>query len=1030
MRTEGPLSPAALETSRTGERRQLTIMFCDVVDSTVLAQQMDPEDWREVIESCLEGAADVVRRWGGHVARSLGDGLLVYFGWPSAREHDAERAIRAGLAAIDSVRAVPPLAAAGGARLGVRIGIHTGTIVVDEAGEVFGDHAHIAARVQAAGEPDCVFVSEATQRLAAGLFVVEDRGLHSLKGVREPHRLFRVVQSSGVRSRLDLAGARLTPYVGRRTELRALLQSWQRATAGEGQNILVLAEAGIGKSRLVYEFREHLAGLPHTWLECAATPYTAATPFHPVIALVSQGLGFEAGDTANDKLAKIRTGLGPLASDATTALLESFLGLRPPLEISPQVQRQRTLELLAQWNLAMSAVQPLVLFVEDLHWCDPSSLDLLGRLIAQRREARVLLLATARPEFEPPWPEGEDLAVLPLSRLTALEARDMIATLSDGALDDAVVSALVARADGIPLYVEELTRTSLEPGSAHGLEAVPASLADSLMSRLDRLSGAKKVAQHASVLGREFAYPLLQAATGMPHDELRSALAQLVDVQLLYERGDEAEPSWLFKHALMQEVAYASLLRRTRQQLHARVATALEQRFADRAAAEPEVVARHYELGGMATEAATLYLAAGKLATGRSANEEAIVHLRRGLALVAALPASRERDQQELRFQMALMSPLSSVRSWSDTEYAATVSRARELALSIGDAPEIPLVLAGIATVTFMNESMDRGIEIAAEGLAAARRTGDTYGLLSAHLVTGVPQTSRGDLCAAFDSLRTVMEMYEPQTHSRYAYIDGVDRGVMGYSQAGLCATFLGHLDRALALAKQGLALAKELNHPLTIAQALQAVGVAHTFRGEPPQAYACGDECAVLSEKFGLTLYLHYSQLLRGVALSLTPDIDSTLARLQESLTGLSTLGTKLMGPMALRFLADAQRRSGRYDDALMSLQLALGLATDTQQYLDHAEMHRVRAEILLDRDGDDAPGTEDLLETAIRIARAQEARTFELRAAVVLARLRKRQGRIEAARAVLEPPYSWFTEGLDTPVLMEARDLLSSLS
>jgi len=1005
-------------------------MFCDVVDSTVLAQQMDPEDWREVIEACLEAAADVVRGWGGYVARSLGDGLLVYFGWPSAREHDAERAIRAGLAVIDSVRALPPLADAGSAQLRVRIGIHTGAIVVDDAGEVFGDHAHIAARVQTAGEPDSVFVSAATLRLAAGLFVVEDRGLQSLKGVREPQHLYRVVQPSGVRSRLDLAGARLTPYVGRRPELAALLRGWERATDGEGQNVLILAEAGIGKSRLVYELRERLGGHPHTWLECGGTPYTAATPFHPVIALLGQGLGFAAGDTASDKLAKIRTGLGALASETTTALLESFLGLRPPLEISPQVQRQRTLELLAEWNLAMSMVQPLVLLVEDLHWCDPSTLDLLGRLIAQRRRARVLLLATARPEFVPPWRPGEDLAVLALARLTPEEGRDMIAALVDGALEAAVVSTLVERADGVPLYVEELTRSALEPGDAQSLEAVPASLADSLMSRLDRLSGAKQVAQYAAVLGREFAYPLLRATAGIPDAELRRALAQLVDAQTVYERGDVAEPSYLFKHALMQEVAYASLLRRTRQQIHARVARALEEQFSDRAASEPEVIARHYELAGMSAEAGALYLAAGQLATGRSANEEAIAHLRRGLTMTSALPASRERDQQELRLQMALMSPLSSVRSWSDPEYSATVTRARELCLVIGDSPEIPLVLAGIASVTFLNESMDLGIEIATEALTAARRTNDTYDLLSAHLVTGIPQMGRGDLRAALGSFRKVMELYDPPIHGRYAYVDGVDRGAMGYSQAGMCAMFLGHLDRALAWAQQGLALARELNHPLTIAQALQIVGVAHAFRGESRQAYAYGVETGVLSEKFGLTLYVHYSQMLRGAALSLTPDVHSTVGLLQESLSGLSMLGNKLMGPLALRFLADAQRRAGRYDEGLMTLQLGHALAHGTQQHLDDAEMHRVRAEILLDRDGDHAQGAEELLETAIRIARPQEVRLWELRAALVLASLRKRQGKVAEARATLEPVYGWFTEGLDTPVLTEARELLSTLT
>ncbi len=586
-----PASPAERRSSGgedtsspAGERRQLTVLFCDLVGSTPLSQQLDAEEWRDVVEAYHRTAAASVTRFGGHVAQYLGDGLLIYFGWPTAREDDPERAIRAGLAILDAMAPLNATLADDGTHLAVRIGMHTGPVVIAEGGAVFGETPNIAARVQAAAEPDTVVVTAATQRLVAGMFVVEDRGPQALKGVREPVDLYRVVQPSGVRSRLDVAADRLTPFVGRDMELGTLLDRWERAQDGEGQNVLVLGEAGVGKSRLVYELHAHLAAVPHTWLECGATPFTEGTPFHPVIALVAQGLTFAAGDTDTDKLGKIERGLGALSSPETVALLADFLGLPPPtpLALNPDVQRRKTLELLAQWNLALSAIQPLVLLVEDLHWCDASSLELVGRLIAQSATARVLVIATARPEFTPPWLARENLTTLQLARLTKRQARDMVAALGGTALPAATRDALVARADGMPLYVEELTKAMVEPAVARTVEAIPATLADSLMARLDRLSAAKEVAQRAAVLGREFGYPLLAAVAGMDDAGLRQGLARLVDAEIVFQRGEPPEATYTFKHALVQEAAYESLLKRTRQQLHGRVVDVLRERFPER----------------------------------------------------------------------------------------------------------------------------------------------------------------------------------------------------------------------------------------------------------------------------------------------------------------------------------------------------------------------------------------------------------------------------------------------------------------
>jgi predicted ATPase len=576
-------------------------------------------------------------------------------------------------------------------QLAVRVGIHTGPVVVSQLGGkgrretlALGETTNVAARVQGVAAPDTVVMSVATQALVPGIFVVEDLGAQTVKGVAVPLVCYRVLQPSGVRSRLDVAAGRLTPFVGRDLELGTLADRWERAAEGEGQNVLVVGEAGVGKSRLVYQLRERLAAVPHTWLECGATPYTAGTPFHPVIALVAQGLAFAPVDTAAEKLAKIERGLGGLATAEMVTLLADLVGLPPPtrLQLSPELQRRKTIELLVQWTFAISAVQPLVLLVEDLHWCDPSSLELLGDLVGQSPTARILLLVTARPEFTPPWPAAEHMTTLPLARLNEREAREMVTTLAGEVLPVDTLAALVARADGVPLYIEELTRSVIDPGTARSVEAIPATLADSLMGRLDRLSATKEVAQRAAVLGREFSYRLLAAVAGLDEAALRHGLERLVEAEIVFARGEPPEATYTFKHALLQEAAYGSLLKRTRQQLHARIAQVLDERFPERVASEPEVIARHYDQAGLAAPAIAHYQRAGERAAERSANEEAIGHLRHALALVGTLPETRERHQRELGLQMAIGAPLAAARGWSHPEFEGTYARASWLLIS------------------------------------------------------------------------------------------------------------------------------------------------------------------------------------------------------------------------------------------------------------------------------------------------------------------------------------------------------------
>jgi class 3 adenylate cyclase/predicted ATPase len=1015
-----------------GERRQLTVLFCDLVGSTPLSQQLDAEEWRDVIAQYQQAAAAAVVRFGGHVAKNLGDGLLIYFGWPTAREDDPERAIRAGLAILEAM--VPlnaTLAAGDGTRLAVRIGMHTGPVVIADGGEVFGETANVAARVQSAAEPDTVVITAATQLLVAGTFVVEDRGLQALKGVREPVTLYRVVQPSGVRGRLEVAAGHLTRFVGRDMELGTLVDRWGRAQDGEGQTVVVVGDAGIGKSRLVYQLHEHLTVVPHNWLECGATSYTGGTPFHPIIALVMQGLAFTPEDTVAEQIGKLEVRLGELASTETVSLLADFLGLPPPtrLQMSPELQRHKTIELLAQWTLSLGAAEPLILVVEDLHWCDVSTLELLGHLITQSPTARVLLLATARPDFTPPWPVRSNLTTVHLARLTKRQARDMIATLAGTELPAATLEALVARADGVPLYLEELTKAMAEPGAVRGVEAIPASLADSLMARLDRLSAAKEVAQRAAVLGREFGYPLLAATVGMDEAALRQELGRLVDAEIVFARGEPPAATYTFKHTLIQETAYQSLLKRTRQQLHARVAQVLEERFPERVAAEPEVVARHYDQAGLVAEAVTHYRRAGERATQRSANEEAIGHLRRALDLVGTLPETRTRHQMELGLQMAIGVPLFAARGSSHPENEQAYARARELASQIGESPELPRVLTGMADAYLVKGDLATSAEVATEALAVAERTGDAIDLLSAHHVVGMPLFHQGHFARALQHLEQSIELYNPSAHGSLAYAVGLDRGVAAHGYAAWCHVFLGHPDRALALSEEAVALAKRVEHPVSLADALLFAGSVHFERGELDRGGERAGELAGLAERLGFPLYLGVGRFYRGFARVELGEGEAGIAEMHQAMGELAGMGSGFGAPQFLCMLAEGLRKVARQDDALGVLGLGLAQAEQHGGHWYDTELHRLRAEILLDMDANATEEAEALFGRSLEIARRQEAKAFELRAATCLARLWQRQGKRDAARALLAPIHAWFTEGFTTRDLQEARALLRDL-
>ena len=1013
-----------------GERRQLTVLFSDLVGSTPLSQQFDAEEWRDVVTRYQKAARTAVEHWGGHVAKELGDGLLVYFGWPDAREDDPERAIRAGLAILDAMEPVnTKLAAGDGTRLAVRVGMHTGPVVVADGGEVFGETPNIAARVQSAAEPDTVVVTAATQRLVAGIVVLEARGPQALKGVREPVRLYRVVQPSGVRSRLAVAAGHLTPFVGREVELATLVDRWARAADGEGQNVLLVGEAGVGKSRLAYQLRERLAATPHTWLECSASPYTEGTPFHPMMALVTQGLAFTATDTAAEKVEKIARGLRDLAKPESVNLLADFLGLPPPtpLTLNPDVQRRKTMELLAQWNLALSAIQPLVLLVEDLHWCDASSLELLGRLIAQSATARVLFVATARPEFTPPWPARSNVTTLPLARLTKRQAREMVTTLVGATVPAETLEALVVRADGVPLYVEELTKAMAESGTVRGADAIPMTLAGSLMARLDRLATAKEVAQRAAVLGREFGYPLLAAVAEMDDAGLRQGLARLVDAEIVFQRGEPPQATYTFKHALVQEAAYESLLKRTRQQLHGRVVDVLREQFPERVAVEPEVVARHAEAAGRIDDAITYYGRAGERAQARSAHDEAIGQFRKAIGLLDTRPAGAERDAWELSLQLALGASLIAARGYARPETEAAYERAAALGATVGDAARLGVARMGLAICYGNRGEGERGRALAAEVLAAAEARGDREQSLFGHTNVAFMEHYQGKFSSSLAHCERAIGLYEPMQHHGLVRMLGTDQGVNVLTFAAWNLWALGQADAALARARDAAILARRLDDPFSLAFALYFETAVHWIRRDVATQRARAAEVVALSETQGFPLWLGLGRALHAAARVVAGDAGA-LPEILDGMALAGDTGSQAGAPGLFAILAEAQRAAGQLAEAQGTVATGLAVAAQTGQPSFDSHLHRLDGDLRL-ATGGTADEAAARYHRALAIAREQGARSFELRVATSLARLWRDQGRRAEARDLLAPVYAWFTEGFDTRDLIEAKALLDEL-
>jgi predicted ATPase/class 3 adenylate cyclase len=1051
-----PVAPSRPE----AERRQLTVMFCDLVDSTHLSSQLDPEEYREVIRAYQKVCSDVITRFDGHMAQLLGDGLLVYFGYPQAHEDDAQRAVRAGLGMLAALGDLNQgLPQAKGIQLAIRIGIHTGLVVVGEMGGAgrqeqlaLGDVPNIASRIEGLAAPNTIAISEVTYRLIQGYFECQGLGAQTLRGVAEPVHVYRVLQDSGARGRLDVAATRgLTPLVGREQEVGLLMERWEQAKAGQGQVVLLTGDAGIGKSRLVQVLKDSVANEPHIRWECRSAEYAQNTVLFPLVELFQRLLRFEASETPDAKLAKLEHALSQyrLLVEEFVPLLASLLSLPlpehryPPLNLSPQRQRQKTLETLVAILQALAEQQPMLFIVEDLHWTDPTTLELLNLVLDQTPTASMLVLLTCRSHFQPSWHHRSYLTEITVNRLSHMQVAQIVTRITDGKTFPAeVLQQIIAKTDGVPLFVEEIVKAILESGSLTEVEGhyelvgalstltIPATLQDSLMARLDRLVTAKAMAQYAAVIGRQFPYALLQAVSQLDETTLQRELGRLVEAELVYQRGLPPQATYTFKHALIQDAAYESLLRSTRQQYHQRIAHVWEAQFPETAQAQPELLAHHYTEAGLIAQAVGYWQQAGQCAVQRSAHVEAISHLTQGLALLQTLPETPERTQCAVDMHIALGASLIATKGYAAPEVGETYTRARHLCQYLDDVHQRFPVLRGLWNYYFVRADFQSAYDLGEQLLALVQQVYDPAMRIAAYRAFGSTLLMLGALAAAQTHFAQGIALYDPTQHRTSAFRYGDDAGIVCRSRLAWALWCLGSPDQGLTQSQEALTLAQQSMYAYTLAHTWCAAATSQQFRREVRVVQERAEAAIRLAEEQRFLYCMAQGAMLRGWTLAQQGQAQEGIEQFAQGLRDYRSTGAEVMQPYFLALLAEAHGTLGEPEAGLAVLTEALTRVDTTGERWYEAELYRHKGALLLQQSSDHHMEAENCFHHALEIARNQQAKSFELRAATSLARLWQRQGKRAEARELLAPVYGWFTEGFDTADLQDAKALLKALA
>ena len=1069
-------SPAPAPVHAPTGRRQLTVMFCDIVGSTALAGRLDPEEWRDIVRTYQETCAGVIHRFGGYIAQYLGDGILVYFGYPIAHEDAAVRAVKTGLgilAELDQMNSQlrqtgrqPSFrpSAKDASRIRLRIGIHTGQVVVGDmgAGErhahlALGETPNIAAHLQAIAKADTVVMSAAVYRLVEGFFACQTLGPHALKGKTTPISVYQVIGEEGAQSRFEVAlEAGLSPLVGRTEEFAFLQQRWGAAKVREGQVVLLGGEPGIGKSRLVQELKEQVAKAGEARREFRCSSYARNTAFYSVIDHLQRWLQFQDDEPADEKFRRLETALEGYRHlpEESVALFAALLSLPlperfAPLRLSPERQRQKTQETLVAWLAEESEERSLLIVWEDLHWVDPSTLDLVQTLIERTAPLHLFVLLVFRSsEFTPPWPPRPPVHLLTLSRLERRAVENLITHVAQGQrLPQHLVEHIAAQTDGVPLFVEELTKTIIETGvpendGGGAPHTIPATLQDSLMARLDQLSSiARDAAQIGAVLGRAFSYALIRAVWPSDEQRLTRGLTQLVEAELIFQKGMLPQARWVFKHAMLQDTAYQSVLKSKRQQIHHQVADVLVKQFSDIRHQQPELVAHHYTEAGLIDQAIGFWQYAGEQAVQRSAHREGIGHFLKGLALLNELPETPDRTHRELAIQTRLGPSLMATKGYAAPEVERAYARAQELCQQLGETPQSFQVLRGLWVVHEMRAELRTARKMGEQLLALAQHLNDPDLLIEVHRALGNTLLWIGEFTHAREHLQKALALHNPEQHTALAFQYGTDPRTVCLLYETLALWVLGYPEQALQKSREALARAEEgaRQHSLSLAAALSWTGLLHQLRGEAEVTYERAVAGIDLAQQCGFPDWEMIGTIFRDWATAAQSHNEMPVGQLQKVITAWCASGAELLRPYFLGLLAEQYGKIGRSEKGLALLDEALAVVNTSAEHFSEAELYRLRGELLLVRNTNRLSAqtspprpnseAEGCFQKALFIARQQGAKSWELRAATSLARQWFQQGKRERARRVLTETTDWFTEGRETRDFQAAQALLAEL-
>jgi len=1030
-------------------------MFCDLVGSTALSTQLDPEEVSDLTREYQRVCAEVVERHEGRIARFIGDGILVYFGYPLSHEDDAQRAVRS---ALDIVAAISVLRGSLERPVHVRVAVHTGLVVVGQLGgdanpdpmAISGETPNVAARLQELASPDTVVTSAATYRLIEGFFLCRSLGTPALRGVASPIEVYEVLEPTGIVTRFEQAVASgLTPFVGREDEVSLLVERWEQIKARHGEVVMLRGEAGIGKSRLVRALVDRTTGEPLWELSCRCSPYYQNSALYPVIECLQGVLRYHRNDDADTKLAKLEQALDQFGFDLTSvvplfaSLLSLPSGRYPFASMAPPRQKQKTLEAIVELLMRAAERGATRLIVEDLHWADASTLELIDLLVARvsRTRLRLLLILVFRPDFVPPWSLRAHITDMTLGRFSRPASERIIQLVAGGKpLPAEIVKEITEKTEGVPLFVEELTRMVLESPLLQEHDgrylvtdalpslAIPTTLHDSLMARLDRLGAAKDVAQLGATIGREFSYELLRAVYALDETILTGALNRLVDAELLHQ-GLENGLTYTFSHALVRDAAYNSLLRSQRRRYHRKVAEVLQERFAETVETRPELLAHHFTEAGLVEEAIPYWQRAGQHALERSANKEAISHLNKGIELLGLLPENAEHVQQEVLLRVALGTAAMIAKGFASVEAERAWSRARKLCDQLGESPLVFQVLWGLWVFHEARGEHHQAREAGEECFRLAQSAQSPALLVEAHHAVGACLACLGEFAEALLHLEQGAAIYDPQEHAAQAYVYGQDAGVACLCHGAWALWLLGYPDRARQRIGEGLALARRLSHPVSKAAAANLAWWVYQLLGDAQAAREQADAAVALSSEQESEFWKASGIIGQGWALTELGQVEEGIARLRAGMSALRMTGAQILLPYWTALLAQAQGRARRVEEGLSLLAEAENIVAETGERWCLAALYRMRGELLLrrpepsDRNEEEA---EDYFRQALVIAQEQRAKSLELWGAVSLSRLWKKQGKQAAARQMLSDLYNGFTEGFDTPDLREARALI----